>query len=142
MLSLILTLLGFEGLQPNATSIFARSNPRLLEQILVFLVALLDEHSKLKDLLPAAAVTGNGAAPAARRFRLEASRILEELCGKNIIPRNCLIRKSCLESSSGDRLEEALCNLARHCMMITLPKGKFEHKDLLDLSDGISFIRL
>lgn len=110
LLAFDLILLGFpnETIRPG-TIVFTKPNAKLLEEILYFLLNLLDplkSTERLQDCWPVSN------AILAKRFRVEVLKWWEELRKTGSIPRECALRKSYLDENFGERLEECLGRLA------------------------------
>lgn len=132
-LALDLTLLGFPGLKPDA-ELFRRPNSKLLEEILYFLFQSYDPaeaQERLRHCWPATN------AILSKRFRADVLKWSEELKKSGKLPRECALRKSWLDESVGERLEESLARLA-HCLLereAALIEG--ETKDDLQLNGHV-----
>lgn len=106
-LALDLALLGFP-ISPD-TILFHKPNSKLLEEILYFLFRLYDPAEMDRRLGECWPIT---TALLAKQFRAGLLRWSEDLKRSGALPRECVLRKSWLEESVGERLEEALAHLA------------------------------
>lgn len=106
-LALDLALLGFP-ISPD-TILFHKPNSKLLEEILYFLFRLYDPAEMDRRLGECWPIT---TALLAKQFRAGILRWSEDLKKSGALPRECVLRKSWLEESVGERLEEALAHLA------------------------------
>lgn len=107
-LALDLTLLGYPGLRPDGP-LFARPNAKLLEEVLHFLFHSYSSSEcdlRFRDCWPPTT------ALLAKQFRVAALRWSEELKRTSAWPRECALRKSWLDESVGERLEECLRGIA------------------------------
>lgn len=98
-LVLDLALLGFntEGISFDCT-LFSKPNGKLMEEVLYFLLSLLDPtmaEAHFRDCWPPSVPLR------AKHFRTEALRMLEESKKAGTIPRDCVPRKSYLEEGVG-----------------------------------------
>lgn len=122
-LVLDLALLGFPtGDLRIDRALFAGPNPKLLEEILYFLLHLLnpvsaEEH--FRECWPAINPQRS------KHFRAQSLKLLEDLKRSGVIPRECVPRKSQLEEAVGERLQECLAKLAE-LMVVKVSEGLME----------------
>lgn len=111
MLAFDLELLGFKFANPVRMDarLFAKPNSKLLEDILYFLFTTLSPNEaalRFRDSWPVASPQ------ISKRFRVDVLKWFEDIGKTGVIPRECLLRKSSLDESAGERLEISLSKFA------------------------------
>ncbi|PJF17638.1 hypothetical protein PSACC_02536 [Paramicrosporidium saccamoebae] len=108
-LVLDLALLGFPTKNFRVDqSLFTRPNPKLMEEILYFLLTLFKPASaeRFCEFWPTTTPQRS------KHFRAESLKFMEKWKQAGEVPRECVPRKSYLDEAVGERLEECLKNFA------------------------------